>query len=132
MTTTKNDVFTFLLVWIDFWWDGIKFGEEEINEQILVGGRTPASPQWRKTCINFANRFLHTVKKLLAHHIHHVPKWISYFCQIWALCVRDIYGIYFHLSAQCLEYNKFITSWTSLCLIRPNDGKSISQKSISH
>ena len=36
------------------------------------------------------------------------------------LCVTDIYGIYFHLSAQCT------------CLIRPNDGRSISQKSVTH
>ena len=26
------------------------------------------------------------------------------------LCVTDIYGIYFHLSVQCLKYNTFITS----------------------
>ena len=46
------------------------------------------------------------------------------------LCVTDVYGIYFHLSDQCSQYNKFITSWT--CLIRPNDGRNFSQKSISH
>ena len=43
------------------------------------------------------------------------------------LCVADMYGIYFHLSIQCLQYNKFMTSWT--CLIRSNDGRSTSQKS---
>ena len=26
------------------------------------------------------------------------------------LCVTDVYGIYFHLSDQCSQYNKFITS----------------------
>ena len=46
------------------------------------------------------------------------------------LCVTDIYGIYFHLSVQCLYYNKFIISWTHL--IRPNDGRIISQNKISH
>ena len=41
-------------------------------------------------------------------------------------CVTDIYGVYFHLSVQCLCYNKFITPWTHL--ISSNDRRSISQK----
>ena len=40
------------------------------------------------------------------------------------LCVTDIYGIYFRLSVQCLQYNKCIIPW--IYLIRPNDGRSIS------
>ena len=35
MTTAKNDVFIFLLGWIDFWWEGKKFGGEGVNEQIF-------------------------------------------------------------------------------------------------
>ena len=62
--------------------------------KFLVGGGTPPSPQQGKPCINFANRFLYTMKKLHAHHIHHVPKWPSYFCKIWALCVSQIYMVY--------------------------------------
>ena len=73
----------------------------------LVGGTTPLFPQWGKPCINFASRFLYTMKNLHAHHIHHVPKWSSYFCKIWALCVSDICGIYFHMSVQCWWYNSF-------------------------
>ena len=34
------------------------------------------------------------MKKLRAHHIHHVPKWPSYFCKIWALGVSQIYMVY--------------------------------------
>ena len=42
-----------------------------------------------------------------------------------ALCATDIYGIYFRLSAQCLF---MLTSW--MCLMRPNDGRSISWNSL--
>ena len=71
--------------------------------KFLVGGRTAPSPQYGQPCINFANRFLYTMKQLRAHHIHHVPKWPSYFMQdLSTLCVADIYDIYFHLSIQCL------------------------------
>ena len=80
-----------------------------------------------KPCINFASRFLYTMKKLLAHHIHHVPKWSSYFCKIWVLCVSEIYMVY------------IVTCLFSVCNTinlshhgRPNDGRSVSQKSISH
>ena len=43
---------------------------------------------------NFANRFVYTMKKLRVHHIHHMPKWPSYFCKIGALCVSQIYMVY--------------------------------------
>ena len=32
--------------------------------------------------------------KLCVHHILHAPKWPSYFCNIWALCVSQIYMVY--------------------------------------
>ena len=67
MTTAKNDILIFLLGWIDFW-----------------------------KILNFTNWFLYTMKKLRAHHIHHVPKWPSYFCKILALCVSQIYMVYIH------------------------------------
>ena len=35
MTTAKNDVFIFLLGWIDFWWEGIKIDREGVNKQIF-------------------------------------------------------------------------------------------------
>ena len=35
MTTAKTDGFTFLLGWIEFWWEGIKIGGEGVNEQIF-------------------------------------------------------------------------------------------------
>ena len=45
MTTAKNDVFIFLLGWIDFWWEGIKIllGGGEWAHFLLVGG-LPRSP----------------------------------------------------------------------------------------
>ena len=94
MTTAKTDAFIFLLGWIDFWWEGIKiwWGGGEWANFWLVGD-SPIPPVG-KPCINFANRFLSTMKKLRAHHIHHVPKWPSYFCKIWALCVSHTYMVY--------------------------------------
>ena len=35
LATAKNDVFIFLLGWLDFWWEGKKFGGEGVNEQIF-------------------------------------------------------------------------------------------------
>ena len=66
--------------------------------KFLVEWELPPSP-----CIKFANRFLYTMKKLRAHH--------SILCQSDHLtsarfehfvCHIYIYGIYFHLSVQCL------------------------------
>ena len=69
------------------------------------------------------------MKNHCVYHIHHVPKWPSYFCKIWALCVLQLYMVYVltYLLSVCNTIN---LSWT--CLIRPNDGRRISQKSISH
>ena len=61
-----------------------------LNWQLVGGEQSFGSwgdfpiPPVGKPCINFANRFLYTIKDLCAHHIHHVPKWPSYFCKIWA------------------------------------------------
>ena len=73
MTTTKNDVFIFYWVELIFGGREPKFGGEGVNEQIFG---------WWGDSPIFANRFLYTIKKLCAHHIHHVPKWPSYFCKI--------------------------------------------------
>ena len=84
-TTAKNDVFIFLLGWIDVWWGGrewASFGWWEDSPIPLVG----------KTLYKLW--FLYAMKKLRAHHIHHVPKWPSYFCKIWVLCVSQIYMAY--------------------------------------
>ena len=97
MTTAKN-VFICLLGWIDFWWEGIKiwWGRGEWANFLLVRG-LPHSPSREnpvgKTGKTFASRFLYTMKKLRAHHIH-VPKSPSYICKIWALCVSQIYMLY--------------------------------------
>ena len=34
------------------------------------------------------------MKKPRVHRIHHVPKWPSYFCKLWVLCVSQIYTVY--------------------------------------
>ena len=62
--------------------------------KFLVGRGTPPFPQNGKSCINFASRFLYTIKQLRAHHMHHVPKCPSYFCKIWAFCVSQTYMVY--------------------------------------
>ena len=110
--------------------------------KFLIGGGTPPSHQQGKLCINFANMFLYTMKKLHAHHIHlrshvpshihvhdlctsHVPKWPSYFCKILALCVSQIYIVYIFT---CLFNVCNTINLSQTCLIRPNDGRSISQK----
>ena len=74
------------------------------------------------------------MKKLRVHHIHHVPKWPSYFCKIWALCVSQIYMVYIFT---CLfsVHNKINLTHHNIinmfkCLIRPNDGRSISRNSL--
>ena len=85
MTTAKNDVFISLLGWIDFWREGIR---------IWWGGGEWANFWLVEPCVNFANRFLYIMKKLRTHHIHHVPKWLSYFRKIWTLCVSQIYMVY--------------------------------------
>ena len=98
MNTAKNDVFVFLLGWIDFWWEGTKiwWGGGEWATFLLVGG-LPHSPS-RENPVYFASRSWYTMKKLHAHQTHHVPKWSSYFCKIWALCVSQIYMVYIFTS----------------------------------
>ena len=46
MNTAKNDIFIFLLGWIDFWWEEIKirWGRGWISK-FLVDGGTPPSAQ---------------------------------------------------------------------------------------
>ena len=70
MTTVKNDAF-----FIGF--SSLLVGGE-VNKYLvgrgymskfLVGGGTSPSPQEGKSCINFANRVLYTMKKLRAHHV---------------------------------------------------------------
>ena len=60
----------FLLRWIDFWWAGNKS---------LVGKK---EGEWASFGL------------VRETHIHHWPKWPSYFCNIWALCVSKIYMVY--------------------------------------
>ena len=70
MFTAKNDIFIFLLRWIDFWWAMNKSLVEKTEEKWASFGLV------RET------------------HIHHWPKWPSYYCKVWALCVSKIYMVY--------------------------------------
>ena len=94
---TKTKSMTFLF----FYWAKLTFGGRELKfdgegwmSKFLVGVGSPPSPQYGKPCINFANRFLYTMKKLRAHHMHHVSKSPSYFCKISALCVPQRQMVY--------------------------------------
>ena len=100
--------------------------------KFFVSGGTPPSPKKGKPCINFASRFLHIYSEdaPCISHTSCAKVDILLLQDLRTLCVTNIYGIYFHLSVQYLYYNKFISSWTHL--IRPNDGRSVSQKSAFH
>ena len=134
MTIVKNDAFIFLLDWLDFWWEGIRIwcrgGRGGANFWLVGLGYSPhppssENPVYKRTLpTGFYIQW-----SFYVHHIHHVPKWPFYFCKIWALCVSQIYMVYISLACSVFVI-KFITSWT--CLITSNDGRSISQKSISH
>ena len=82
MTTTKNDVFIFYWVELIFGGREPKFGGEGVNEQIFGWWGDSPIPPVGKTLYKICNRFLYTIKKFCAHHIHHAPKWSSYFCKI--------------------------------------------------
>ena len=131
MTTANNDVFILLLGWIEFWWEGIKIrwrGTEWTNFWLVGGLPHPVS---RKILYKICQKvFIYNEEALRISHTSCAKVTVLLLQDFSTLCVTDIYGIYFHLPVQCFWYNKFITSWT--CLIRPNDERSISQKSISH
>ena len=84
---------TFLFFFIGFYWLLVGANKNLVGtgwmSKFVVRGGTPSFSQQRKSCINFASRLLYTMKKLRAHHIHHVPKW-----KIWALYVSQIYMVY--------------------------------------
>ena len=142
MTTAKTDCFIFLLGWIDFWWKGMKiwWGGGEWANFWFVGG-LPHPPSRKNpvstlsTCFYIQRRsFMHIPYimcqsgQLTSARFHHFVCHRYIYIYIYIYIYK--YGIYFHLSVQCLQYNKFITSWT--CLIKPNDERCIFQKSISH
>ena len=74
--------------------------------KLLVGGGLPHPPQQGKPCINFANRFLNTMKKLFAHHIYTscAKAAILLLQDLNTLCVTDIY-IWCILRVQCNTIN---------------------------
>ena len=98
MNTAKNDVFIFLLGWIDFWWEGIEIwlrGGEWANFWLVRGLQQLFI--WNEE----APRTSHTSCPKVA---------ILILQDLSTLCVTDIYGIYFRSSVQCPWYNKFIMS----------------------
>ena len=76
--------------WIDFWWEEIKiwWGEGEWANFWLVVGfpHPPVGKTLYKLCQQV---FIYN-----EHHRHHVPRWPSYCCKIWVLCVSQIYMVY--------------------------------------
>ena len=121
----------FLLGRIYFWWKGIKIwlgGGEWAN--FLLLGDSSIRPVGKTLCKLCQQVFIYNEVAPCTSHTSCAKVAIILLQDLSTLGVTDIYGKYFHLSVQCLYYNKLITSWTHL--IRPTDGRSISQKSISH
>ena len=120
------------------YWTSIKIkismicvSKEVVNQQIFCWwGDSPIPPAGKTLYKHCQQVFIYNEQGLCTSHKSFPKVAILLLQDLSTLRVTDIYDIYFHLSVQCLQYNKFITSWT--CLIRPNNGRSISQKSISH
>ena len=76
--------------------------------KFFVGGGTPRSPPpLYKLCQRV---FIYNEEAPCISHTSCAKVAILLLHDLSTLCVADIYGIYFHLSVQCLYYNKFITS----------------------
>ena len=114
MTTTKNDVFIFLLGWIDFC-------RGEWANFWVVGGTSPIPPVGKTLYIYIYIYIIYIyiyicytyayIKELFCQQFfiyNEEAPCTSHICAKGAilllstLCVTDIYGIYFHLSVQCL------------------------------
>ena len=125
MTTAKTDAFIFLLGWIDFWWGGGEWAN------FLLVGDSPIPPVGKTLYKLCQQIFIYNEEAPCTTHTSCAKVAILLLQDLSPLCVADIYGIYgvadiyFHLSVQSFYYNKFIT-WTHL--IRPNEGRSISQE----
>ena len=138
---------------IKIWWEGGRGGG---MSKFLAGGGTPPIPPVGKTRY-YIYIYIYIYTHIHYTHIYYTYTYRKELCQqvciyneeapctshtsyakvailllqdLSTLCVTDIYSVCFHLSVQCLFYNKFITPWTHL--IRSNYRRSISQKSISH
>ena len=107
LATAKNDVFIFY--WVDLPFDGTgkKFGGEGVNEQIFGWLGDSPIPLVGKNLYKLWQQVFIYNKKFCAHHIHHAPKWPSYFCNVWALCVSQIYmvHIFTYLFSLCNTIN---------------------------
>ena len=102
MTTAKNDVFIFLLGWIDFWWEGIKIGREGVNKQIFGWWGDSPIPPVKKTLFKLCQQFfIYNEEALCTLHASCSEVATLLLQDLSTLCVTDIYGIYFHLLFQC-------------------------------
>ena len=127
MTTAKNDVFSFLLAWIDFWWEWIKIwwgGGEEVPPY----PHTPIPPVGKTLCKLCQQVFIYNEKAPCTSHTSCVKVVILLLQDLSFVCVTDIYGIYFHLSVQkylskeylSLNIIKHTCSWRNIYNIGQN------------
>ena len=56
-STAKNDAFTFLLGWIDFWWGGSGEGGDS---KFLAGGDSPHPPSRKNPIYIYIYIYIHT------------------------------------------------------------------------
>ena len=82
-----------------------------VNEQIFCSwGDSPIPPVGKTLYKHCQQVFIYNEQGLRTSHTSCLKVAILLLQDLSTLRVTDIYDIYFHMSVQCLQYNKHITS----------------------